>query len=125
MDIEFECHRRVVRPKLGFEAKRLGNGKTVGDYLGTEGLAAFVNGYYPTTHGEAGMIGYVQEVSVESWASKLCTELTRTGKVHAITGPWVEHDGQQGQRSYSSIHQSKEASTLLITHILLPFLAEQ
>ena len=125
MDIEFECHRRGVRPKLGFEAKRLGNGKAVGDYLGAEGLAAFVNGYYPTTHGEAGMIGYVQEASVASWVAKLCDTLTHRAKAHAITAPWVESGARAGQPSYSTVHQFTSASTLLITHILLPFLTEE
>ena len=125
MDIEFECHRRRVRPKLGFEAKRLGNGKSVGDYLGVEGLAAFVNGYYPTTHGEAGMLGYIQEASVESWASKLSAELTRRAKAHAVKAAWAENGAREGQRFYSTTHQSNGAARLIITHILLPFVAEE
>jgi len=125
MDIEFECHRRGVRPRLGFEAKRLGNGKAAGDYLGAEGLAAFVSGYYPTTHGEAGMIAYVQERSVDSWATKLCSELTRHEKAHSLIGGWVPHERCTGQSTYSSTHQLTGSAKLLVTHVLLPFLAEK
>ncbi len=89
MDIEFECQRRGVRPEIGFEAERLGNGKVVGDYLGPEGLSALVTGYYPTTHGEAGMIGYVQEATGDSWSEKLSAELTRQGKSHSVVEPWA------------------------------------
>src|SRR5208337_5586090 len=76
MDIEVERHRRGIRPCLGFEAKRLGRGETVGGYLGSEGLTAFLTGYYPTTHGEAGMLGYIQERTNDEWSAKLARELS-------------------------------------------------
>ena len=106
MDIEFECQRRGVRPEFGFETKRLGNGKTVGDYLGPEGLSAFVTEYDPTTHGEVGMIGYDQDASVDSWSEKLTTELTRQGKSHSVVEPWAQHRGGEGELFYSSTHGS-------------------
>jgi hypothetical protein len=46
VDVEFERHRRGIRPRLRFEAKRLGRGVGVADYLGSEGLGAFLDCYY-------------------------------------------------------------------------------
>ena len=63
IDIEFERNTRGLRPCLGFEAKRLGRGGRLADYLGSEGLARFLGCYYPTTHGDAAMLAYVQAKS--------------------------------------------------------------
>ena len=88
-------------------------------------MAAFVNGYYPTTHGEAGMIGYVQAVSVEAWSEKLCAELTRKAQFHSVVEPWAQNRSENSEQFYSSTHQTSTGSKLLVTHLLLPFLEEQ
>jgi len=55
VDVEFERCQRGPRPRLRFEAKRLGHGAGIGDYLGSEGLGAFLECYYSRTHNEVGM----------------------------------------------------------------------
>lgn len=121
MDIEIERHVRGDRPKLGFEAKRLGRGYGVSGYLGDEGLAAFLNGYYPITHGEAGMLGYVQNETVEGWADKLRAKLCQDGDGNQIETVMPQVTGMSGHAYYSSTHNSSSAAPLLMSHILLPF----
>jgi hypothetical protein len=123
MDIEVERHRRGIRPCLGFEAKRLGRGETVGGYLGSEGLTAFLTGYYPTTHGEAGMLGYIQERTNDEWSAKLARELSLNATQHRLV------QGRQLQRFYvestmpafSSEHTDTEGKPLQVIHVLLSF----
>ncbi len=106
MDIEIECHRRGPRPRLGFEAKRLGRGSGVSDYLGEEGMTAFLTGYYPTTHGDAGMLGYVQTHSPTEWSTRLATELRQKSKRHRVAadGGWKAMTEDSVSVWYSSQH---------------------
>ena len=71
-DIEFEYVRHHNRPRYPFEAKRLcTNSHPVGVYLGPEGLGEFISGNYAYDKNEAGMLGYIQSNTVETWASKI------------------------------------------------------
>jgi hypothetical protein len=125
MDIEIQRHCRGPRPCLGFEAKPLGRGSTIGGYLGDKGLAAFFSGYYPTTHGEAGMLGYVQEKTSDEWSAKLAQELTRKSRKHRIA------EGSELQAvtvdpalpAFRSTHIAADGKHLLVIHVLLAFAA--
>lgn len=123
MDIELERHQRGMRPCLGFEAKRLGRGRSLGGYLGSEGLGAFLSSYYPTTHGEAGMLGYVQERSADMWSTKLATELSRKACKHRVVrGCGLKRcDSDADMPAFYSGHTDVEGRSLLVVHILLPF----
>src|SRR5262245_62168224 len=77
VDIEFERVTRGTRPRLRFEAKRLGRNHGIGQYLGEDGLGCFISGRYPLTHPEAGMLGYVQSNDETTWAAKIAMALTR------------------------------------------------
>jgi len=123
MDIEVERHQRGPRPCLGFEAKRLGRGNTIGDYLGSEGLGAFLTSYYPTTHGEAGMLGYVQENGCDEWLVRIRTELSVNSSRHHIAegGELKPMDVAHSVRAYTSGHTNTAGATLLVNHVLLPF----
>ena len=122
MDIEFERSGRGNRPTLGFEAKRLGRGNNVGTYLGEEGLTAFVNGYYPTTHGEAGMLGYVQEQTPDAWAAKLASRLTNVSEFQVTTdGGWHLLDEDAAFPASCTFHKDTQGRSLSIIHVLLAF----
>jgi hypothetical protein len=125
MDIEFERQLRGPRPRLGFEAKRLGFGHTIGGYLGEEGLGAFSSGYYPTTHGEAGMLGYVQEKSGDGWSGKLAEELTRNPTKHRLTegGELRSCDAAPMMPAFRSSHMDSAGGAILVIHVFLPFAA--
>lgn len=77
IDIEFELIRRGERPKFRFEAKRLGAKHPVSKYLGSEGLGAFLDGYYPLSYPMCGMLGYVQSKTTTIWRTKLQAELNK------------------------------------------------
>lgn len=123
MDIEFERSGRGTCPRLGFEAKRLGRGNRVGDYLGDEGLSAFLNGYYPTTHGDAGMLGYVQEQTPSNWSVKLAESLNNNGDKYRVAtgGEWHSMDAFSPSPSTCSCHTDISGNRLLVIHVLLPF----
>ena len=121
IDIEIEPNRRGVRPRLGFEAKRLGAGHTVRKYLGPDGLGAFVCGHYPMTHGEAGMIAYIQQRTVSEWTDKISRELKRASAKHSAIEPCelqrcLEVDDFQ---LYRTRHTDTLGNSVLVVHLLL------
>lgn len=122
MDIEFERPCRGFRPRLGFEAKRLRKSTGLRDYLGDEGMAAFLTGYYPTTHGEAGMLGYVQDASISEWAARIEQPLKQSHDKHRIAddGDWKKNDDQPVMPWYSSRHTDSSSKPLRVIHVLLP-----
>jgi hypothetical protein len=123
IDIEIERNIRGPRPCLGFEAKRLGRGARLSDYLGTDGLGAFLSGHYPTTHGQAGMLGYVQEKNTDHWLNRLSQEFDQ-GK-HQVTteGGWKMLNPILETPLYVSGHSDSNGKLLSIVHLLLPFVS--
>jgi hypothetical protein len=121
MDIEFERNARGRRPRLGFEAKRLGGRHTSSGYLEEEGLGAFLQGYYPTSHGEAGMLGYIQEKSVWSWSGKLSAELTRDSERHRLVKSYTNSQLKATDRvsHFDSQHTTQTGDPLRMIHVLL------
>lgn len=123
MDIELERRGRGSRPRLGFEAKRLKKSSGLRDYLGNEGMSAFLSGYYPTTHGEAGMLGYVQEDSSDEWSFRFANELSSDSQKHQVVvdGGWRAMAEETGSPWFASQHLSSDQKPLGIVHVLLPF----
>jgi hypothetical protein len=121
IDVEIERNVRGARPCLGFEAKRLGRGGRVSEYLGKEGLGAFLSGHYSTTHGEAGMLGYMQENDTEHWCSRFTQELERGAHRLAANGAWNTLDSILETPLYSSTHTDSNGKPLFIVHLLLSF----
>lgn len=124
VDVEFERHRRGIRPRLRFEAKRLGRGAGVSGYLGEEGLGAFLVGHYSRTHGEAGMLGYVQTDTEAIWAYKIAAKLAANpGYCRlAADGAWRRLDLTSApQHSYQTAHLDTHDIPLLVVHVLLRF----
>ena len=126
VDVEFERHRQGPRPYLRFEAKRLGRGSGISAYLGNKGLGAFLIGHYSTTHQEAGMLGYVQTGSEDSWAAKLSTELQSRPTRHRLAedGAWRQLVLTGAPpHAYQTKHLDTHSLPLLVVHILLRFTA--
>jgi hypothetical protein len=67
----------IPNPRFCVEAKRLYGSNSVSDYVGDEGLGAFVCGYYAESDNAAGMLGYVQKDSIDAWLPKLQTKLCK------------------------------------------------
>jgi hypothetical protein len=122
MDIEIECHRRGPRPKLGFEAKRLGYGHTTKKYLGDEGMTAFLNNYYPTTHGEAGMIGYVQQSTTATWSKDVFDHVLLNKTTYRLASDSIHAICQVSATiAYQTTHCDEQDHQLIILHVFLPF----
>jgi hypothetical protein len=120
--VEFERHKRGKRPRLRFEAKRLGGGATVADYCGAEGLGAFVECHYSRTHDEVGMLGYVQTGTEDEWAEKLKTKLIPKAHSVIVGGEWKRIESLGGPpHTFQTMHADKHAVNFLLLHILLRF----
>jgi len=126
VDIEFErTGVRGLRPRLRFEAKRLGKttGHTVSAYLGAEGMGCFISGKYPLTHDEAGMLGYVQTGSEKEWSDQVENALTTNGAVYnTAPPPYHQQKICSLKHTYVSHHcTSSPKSALIIHHLFLRF----
>ncbi len=122
VDVEFERHKRGKRPRLRFEAKRLGRGATVGDYCGCEGLGAFVDCHYSRTHDEVGMLGYIQMGTEEEWRKKLERELVPRAHSVVSGGEWKRVEVVGGPpHTFQTRHADKFAVKFLLLHVLLRF----
>ncbi len=121
IDIEVERAQGGKRPLFRFEAKRLGPNHPVSKYIGSEGLGAFLSGYYPLTHPEAAMLGYVQVKDVRHWHGKLLAEFRQT-KPLELSKTGLEADRlAAGLDTWRSVHKTTEHPTLTIWHTLLQF----
>jgi hypothetical protein len=125
IDLEVRRHHRGSPKRIRFEAKRLGRGRhTIAAYLGDEGLAAFVTGHYPTTHGEAGMLGYFQEKTQDEWSNDLAQKLSDESSKHQVTpnGQLEPIDIEPAMPAFRSCHTDTNGRPLLLIHVLLAFI---
>jgi hypothetical protein len=130
VDIEFEYVVRGKRPRLLFEAKRLcsGTGHSVAGYLGEDGLGCFLSGRYPLTHGEAGMLGYIQSATEEVWAAKIASRLVADPAAYGIVPPALSRQriAQELEHTWFSRHRPQDSEDLiLVHHVLLRFTPRQ
>jgi len=124
VDVELEQHRRGKRPRLRFEAKRLCKTSGVADYLGPEGLEAFLTSYYSRTESAAGMLGYVQTQTERIWAGKLGAKLNAPAYRIIKDGNWTHLNILSASpHIYQTIHADNESQQLFIFHTLLSFCA--
>lgn len=79
VDIVVERTGRGPRPQFHFEAKRLNRSDSTSEYVGADGMGCFLSGKYAKNEPDGGMLGYVQEDTPSSWASKLVAKLAKTG----------------------------------------------
>jgi len=84
VDIEILNVRPGRRPRLHFEAKRLGRRHSVGQYVGRKGLGCIIAADYAREDDDAGMLGYVQSGTCDAWAPKLEKKLLENRKDHHL-----------------------------------------
>ena len=119
LDIEIEHQNRGTPPGLGFQAKRLGPSHGVCNFLGEEGLLAFINGYYPTIHGETGMLGYVQSRTPAAWHQDLTAALTSShAKYHSRIASHSMHIKTPNALLFCSDHAGSVPELQIIHHLL-------
>jgi hypothetical protein len=125
VDIEFERITHGIRPRLRFEAKRLGKNYGVTKYLGAEGLGCFTSGKYPLTHPEAGMLGYVQNRDEAVWAAKIEAVLSQKPETYCAVGGirWGYHSitPRLAHTYHCKHHCQASGEDIDIFHILLRF----
>jgi hypothetical protein len=126
VDIEFErTGVRGLRPRLRFEAKRLGTTPrhTVAAYLGADGMGCFISGKYPLTHDEAGMLGYIQSGSEKDWSDQIRRTLAeKLDKYYVASPPYHQQKICTFEHTYVSHHHTVlQAGIIIIHHVLLRF----
>lgn len=121
VDVELERNKRGFRPRLRFEAKRLGRGAGVSDYVGGDGLDAFLSGYYSRTHNEVGMLGYVQAHTETYWASKLSLVLIHPEHGITLDGSWRIIPLAANEQSYRTDHTDAQNEPIAVFHVLMKF----
>lgn len=126
VDIEFErTGMRGLRPRLLFEAKRLGitPGHTVAAYLGADGIGCFISGKYPITHDEAGMLGYLQSGSEKDWSDQIEGTLSAKADKYCVAPPpYHQQKICTLEHTYVSHHHAvPKAGNIIIHHVLLRF----
>jgi hypothetical protein len=85
IDIHIESNEGRGRPpRFLFEAKRFYRDDSVAEYVGPEGLRAFLDGSYARDAPAAGMLGYVQEASDADISTKVERKLNRDRALHGL-----------------------------------------
>lgn len=125
LDIVFERTQRGLHPHFVIEAKRLGPDHPVGEYLGPDGLGAFISCEYAKEHDDAGMLGCVQSKTLDDWSRSLeCRLSTTPGKYSVeLSGTWQCHSFRGGPATtYRSCHKRATGrGPITIYHTLLDF----
>ncbi len=126
VDIEFEWVCHGSRQHYPFEAKRLrANSHPIGEYLGPAGLGEFLSGNYARDRIEAGMIGYIQSDTPESWAAKIQKKFEREPEsIQACPdGDWTNITIIKGLRHCfrSKHHRTRLDRPIALYHIFLVF----
>lgn len=126
VDIEFEwaCHR--PRHRYPFEAKRLRvNTHPIGEYVGPAGLGEFLSGNYAHDKIEAGMIGYIQSDTPESWAAKIQKKFEKEPEIIQACpdGDWTNTTiiGELWHCFRSKHHRPTLNKPITLYHIFLIF----
>ena len=103
LDLRIERTSQGRRPSYQFEAKRLGRNNTAGKYAGSDGLGMFTAGIYSRACHEVGMLGYIQQDTVENWADKISKKLLQGGESKSIDG-WLDVSIVADLPSYRTQH---------------------
>jgi hypothetical protein len=81
IDLQFVANSGSGFHRFSWEAKRLGPGHAIGDYLGHAGMGCFLSGQYSSDCDFGGMLGYAQSEDELSWLSILIGKLGRTSLI--------------------------------------------
>lgn len=110
VDIVVERAEPGRRPRFHFEAKRLVSRDSTNDYVGGRGMGRFLSGRYASDEASAGMLGYVQVESPETWASRLGA---------AIGSSWTRHEIDARLRDTFRSHHLRAGQPFELFHVLL------
>ncbi len=124
VDIEVRQHRTVRRPRFRFEAKRLHDAASRRAYLGKDGLGCFLDGRYANDDSIAGMLGYVQQGSIESQAARVGGKLDAAPEDYALVkqGKWVPTAIVDRLSTFRSVHsRPAELGPIALLHTFLLF----
>ena len=123
LDIQIERTDPGMHPRFPFEAKRLNRSDSVAEYVGEEGLGAFVTGIYAATHDTVGMLAYVQIDDGLKWAARIENKLETNRRAHGLgtrAAVWTEISfAGTNLLSYESSHQ-RRVSPVRVIHTFLP-----
>jgi hypothetical protein len=126
VDIRIDSAIRRPRTRFAFEAKRLGDGHGVPEYLGKKGLGRFLRGEYARSDDMAGMLGYVQSGAAGEWAASIGRVFSESPEDYCVVqdSKWRQAflvDGMD--HTYCSDHRRQTVGTpIAIYHTLLDFL---
>lgn len=125
LDLSIGRTQRGPRPRFTFEAKRLYDRSGERQYLGSEGLGAYVDGTYRREDDEAGMLGYVQRDSPSNWAARIEQEMKSKAASLAVCpgGGWQAVSIVADlPHSYLSRHDRRAVGRrITMYHVLLAF----
>jgi hypothetical protein len=125
VDIEITRTKPGRRPRLHFEAKRLGRRHAVGQYVGRKGLGCIIAADYAREHDDAGMLGYVQSQTCDTWATKIERKLRDNRHIHQlVAGSDWERSGLTPELSHIFRTQHNRPSlgrAVNVYHTLLLF----
>jgi hypothetical protein len=123
VDIELERTMPGPHPRFQFEAKRMHRSDSVSEYVGPEGLGAFLDQTYAASCCAAGMLGYVQNDGAAAWAKKVEEKLDADRGTHLLAAGmkvWerISLDDTKKLLSYQSTHaRTPEALDVFHTFI--------
>jgi len=127
VDVQIMEHGIAKRPRFRFEAKRLHDAGSRRKYLGCDGLGCFLDGRYASDDETAGMIGYVQQGTVEGHAARLSQTLRNDPKTYCVTehGHWTAVQVVATLSTYRSVHKRIDPlPCLVVLHTLLCFVED-
>lgn len=111
IDIVVERTGKGRWPQFHVEAKRLNRPDSVAEYIGNDGVGCFLSGKYAKDEPDAGMLGYIQQGTPQTWATRLGTKLATMG--------WTEHPLDVSlPHSYVSSHM-RNGRKFELFHVLL------
>ena len=123
IDIEIMRHGIETRPRFRFEAKRLHDAASRREYLGNEGLGRFLDGRYAVDDEVAGMLGYVQDGSVDMQGQGLAALIKSRPKEYAVRKGWgwAKFTIVPGLSTFRSGHQRANLPPITLFHTMLLF----
>jgi hypothetical protein len=124
IDIEIIKGQQGPRPRFRFEAKRLRDAASRREYLGDDGLGCFLHGRYARDDEIAGMIGYVQEGTVEAHATALERVLLSDPTRYSAQGcdQWMKTELVDKLITYRTEHNRRALlPPIILLHTLLSF----
>jgi hypothetical protein len=125
LDIRLVSKAQVPNIRFCIEAKRLYRSGSLKEYMGDEGLGAFIAGYYAEHDDAVGMLAYVQCASTTDWLTKVEDNLSQKSDVEKGSGGevWLLSRFPKGPAdTYLSSHRrDKSGRTLSVFHSFFAF----